>query len=150
VLLVDHGSPIYAVACVRNHLGDQVCELLRREIAGFGVASMERRPGPDYAFNEPLLSSALARPPFNQGEVVILHQFLSPGRHAGPSGDVAEICEEAGRGAPRLATYLTEPIAGDPRVVEVLLRRLETGMQRLRQLRDERRPGAESAGRGGD
>lgn len=149
VLLVDHGSPIYAVACVRNHLGDQVSELLGNEIAGFGVASMERRPGPDYAFNEPLLSSALARPPFNEGDVIVLLQFLSPGRHAGPSGDVAEICGEAGRGAPGLATYLTEPIAGDPRVVEVLLRRLEKGMQRLLQLRDER-PGAEPAGHSGD
>ncbi|HEU5080616.1 MAG TPA: cobalamin biosynthesis protein CbiX [Opitutaceae bacterium] len=135
VLLVDHGSPLYPVALVRNFLGDQVEKILGDEIAGFGVASMERRPGPDYAFNEPLLASALSRPPFNRGDVVVLLQFLSPGRHAGPDGDIAEICGEARRGAPALRTFLTDPIANDERVVETLIQRYEKAAQRIARLK---------------
>lgn len=129
VVLVDHGSPQSAVAEVRNHLGEQVSALLKDHISLLGVASMERRPGPQYAFNDPLLSVALTTPPFGEGDVVVLLQFLSPGRHAGPRGDVAEICNEAQRGRRQLATYLTEPIGNDPRVVERLLQRYAEAAQ---------------------
>jgi hypothetical protein len=67
--------------------------------------SMERRPGPAYAFNEPLLERLL-RAPFDAGLVVVGMLFLSPGRHAG-QGDVAAICAaaeaEAAAGAGRCA-----------------------------------------------
>lgn len=129
VLLVDHGSPQPQVAAVRNHLGEQLGVLLEKEVAEIGVASMERRPGEEYAFNEPLLATALSKPPFDEGNVVILLQFLSPGRHAGPNGDIAYICDEATRGRPSLKTVMTEPIANDPLVVEVLIQRArETGI----------------------
>lgn len=129
VLMVDHGSPQSQVAAVRNHLGQQVRELLGSEASEVGVASMERRPGDEYAFNDPMLATALNTPPFNDGDVVILLQFLSPGRHAGPNGDIVYICDEAARGRPSLRTYLTEPIANDPRVIQVLVRRArETGL----------------------
>jgi sirohydrochlorin ferrochelatase len=125
VILVDHGSPQAAVAEVRDHLGEQVNALLKDEISLLGVASMERRPGPQYAFNDPLLSVALTSVPFSEGDVVVLLQFLSPGRHAGPSGDIAEICQEASRGRRQLNTYITDPIGNDPRVVDVLIQRYE-------------------------
>jgi len=123
VLLVDHGSPHYAVTLVRNHLGDQVRALLQNEVALVGVASMERRPGLEYTFADPLLANALAEPPFNDGDVIVLLQFLSPGRHAGEGGDIEEICGEAQRGMPQLRTYLTEPIGQDPRIIELLAQR---------------------------
>jgi sirohydrochlorin ferrochelatase len=123
VLLVDHGSPQYAVTLVRNFLGDQVRALLADEAASVGVASMERRAGPEFAFTDPLLASALATPPFDAGDVIVLLQFLSPGRHAGAGGDIAEICGEAQRGNPQLRTFLTEPIGQDPRIIELLAQR---------------------------
>lgn len=130
VLLVDHGSPQRSVAAVRNHLGLQVDTLLRGEAAVVGVASMERRPGSDYTFNDPLLAVALGTMPFDSGDVIVLLQFLSPGRHAGPDGDIAQICDEAQRGRPQLRTHLTDPIGNDPRVVAVLLQRYEEARQR--------------------
>ena len=51
-------------------------------------------------------------------------QFLSPGRHAGPGGDVATICEaaeaKASKEGRRLHTTMTAPIADDIRLVELL------------------------------
>jgi sirohydrochlorin ferrochelatase len=125
VILVDHGSPQPSVAVVRNHLGEQVRAILGDTVAGLAVASMERREGEAYAFNEPLLATVLSTPPFNQGEVVIALQFLSPGRHAGPGGDIADICHAAEQASPGLQTQMTEPIAADTRLVALLTERLE-------------------------
>ena len=124
VVLTDHGSPQPAVADVRNHLGNQVRALLGDEIEALVVASMERREGDAYAFNEPLLATALRTPPFNCGEVVVALQFLSPGRHAGAGGDIADICEAAEKEQPGLHTQMTDPIAADMRLVDVLAERL--------------------------
>lgn len=125
VVLVDHGSPQAAVAAVRDHLGRQVRAALADEIEALAVASMERREGDAYAFNEPLLATALSTPPFNQGEVVIALQFLSPGRHAGPGGDIATICAVAEAEQDGLQTQMTEPIAVDARLVALLAERLQ-------------------------
>ena len=124
VILVDHGSPQALVAVVRNHLGVQLRAILGDAVAGLAVASMERREGEAYAFNEPLLATALRTAPFNCGEVVIAMQFLAPGRHAGPGGDIAEICQAAELASPGLQTQMTEPIAGDARLVALLAERL--------------------------
>jgi sirohydrochlorin ferrochelatase len=124
VVLVDHGSPQPSVAVVRNHLGAQLRGLLGDTVAGLAVASMERREGAAYDFNEPLLATVLSTPPFNSGEVVVALQFLSPGRHAGPGGDIAEICQSAEEANPGLQTQMTEPIAADARLVALLAERL--------------------------
>jgi sirohydrochlorin ferrochelatase len=123
VILVDHGSPQPAVAAVRNHLGAQVRDELGDEVAGLTVASMERRDGDAYAFNDPLLATALATAPSNQGNVVIALQFLSPGRHAGAGGDIAEICDAAEQAQSGLTTRMTETIATDVRLVDLLVER---------------------------
>jgi hypothetical protein len=124
VVLVDHGSPQAAVTTVRDHLGRQVRAVLGDEIDALAVASMERRDGDAYAFNEPLLATALRTPPFNQGAVVVALQFLSPGRHAGTGGDIATICEAAEAEQGDLQIQMTEPIAVDMRLVELLAERL--------------------------
>lgn len=120
VILVDHGSPTPAVGAVRNHLATQLATLLSREIRGLLAASMERRPGPDYAFNEPLLAQAFDQPGFSEGDVVVAMQFLLPGRHAGPDGDVARICAEARKRHPVLRTTMTELVGAHSELVGIL------------------------------
>ncbi|HTJ77654.1 MAG TPA: cobalamin biosynthesis protein CbiX [Rariglobus sp.] len=123
VVLVDHGSPQPVVTAVRDHLAMQMHAILGGEITGLTAASMERRPDELYDFNEPLLATALSRPPLNTGNVIVALQFLSPGRHAGPDGDVAQICAAARDATPGLVTAMTEPIAGDPRLAIILAER---------------------------
>lgn len=135
VVLCDHGTPQRAVTAVRDRLGRSLACALHGEVEAVAVASMERREGEEYAFNEPLLATRLATPPFDAGEVVVALQFLSPGRHAGPGGDVAAICaaaEAAAREAGReLRTAMTATLADDPRVDEVLARRAAPARARL-------------------
>lgn len=120
VALVDHGSPARAVAEVRNELS---CRLAGQLGPDFTVApcSMERRDGAAYDFCEPLLAGLLRQPGWNAGEVTIAMQFLLPGRHAGPGGDVAEICREAeAAGGGKLRTAMTALVAEHPLLVEIL------------------------------
>jgi sirohydrochlorin ferrochelatase len=125
VVLVDHGSPQREVIAVRDILGQQVAHFLDKEIDRLAVASMECRPGTEYDFCEPPLATLLHRPGFAQGHVVVVQQFLSPGRHAGPAGDLVNICNAAERAQPGLKTYLTNPIGADPRLIEVLADRYQ-------------------------
>ena len=120
VVLVDHGSPKPAVAAVRDRLGPTLAAALGTEAAGVAVASMERREGPEYAFTEPLLASALRAPGLPAGEVVVAMLFLSPGRHAGEGGDVATICAEAEAARPGLRTHRTALLGSHPAMVELL------------------------------
>jgi len=123
VIVVDHGSPEPGVTAVRDRLGQQLRAMLAREARAVGVASMERRSGPEYDFNEPLLERALATPPFNHGEVVVALQFLQPGRHAGAGGDIAQIVEAARKARPNISIAVTEPLGGAETVLQLLERR---------------------------
>lgn len=124
VVLVDHGSPVPEVTAVRNTLAGQLAVLLEGRASRVAAASMERRAGEAYRFNEPLLEDLLEAPGFREGEVVVAMQFLSPGRHAGPQGDVAGICRTAEARHPGLATRMT-PLLGDyEAVLEILQDRL--------------------------
>jgi sirohydrochlorin ferrochelatase len=84
---------------------------------------MERRPEPEFAFTEPLLADLLRDKIFGQGEVVVALQFLSPGRHAGPGGDIAEICAGAMRAQPDLKIVSTGLVGEDERLADVLAER---------------------------
>ncbi|MBP6865719.1 MAG: cobalamin biosynthesis protein CbiX [Candidatus Didemnitutus sp.] len=126
VALVDHGSPVPVVTRVRDALAEQLQRLLG-EAAIVAPCSMERRPGPDYAFNEPLLEDLLAREGWNCGPVVVAMQFLLPGRHAGPDGDVAEICQRVAAVHPQLVTRLTPLVAEHPRLLDILADRWRAG-----------------------
>ena len=119
-VLVDHGSPQREVVAVRDFLGRQTGRLLGGAVGRLAAASMERRSGPEYDFCEPLLAAVLRSAEFSSGPVVVAQQFISPGRHAGPGGDVAAICTAAEQAQPGLRTHLTELMGGDPRLIEVL------------------------------
>jgi sirohydrochlorin ferrochelatase len=126
VVLVDHGSPARAVAEVRNELSCQLAGQLGPEYT-VAPASMERREGAAYDFCEPLLERLLRSPGWDAGDVTIAMQFLLPGRHAGPGGDVAEICraaEAASGGA--LHTRMTGLVAEHPLLVDILADRWRT------------------------
>ena len=120
VALVDHGSPVKAVTQVRNRLATELRRRLGPDVAGVAACSMERRPGRAYAFNEPLLETLLATPPWNSGPVVVAQLFLLPGRHAGPGGDLALICRRARMNSPGLRTRRTGLLGTQPGLVEIL------------------------------
>lgn len=123
VALVDHGSPAKAVTDVRNELARQLAAQLGPDYT-VAPASMERREGADYDFGEPLLEKLLRSSGWNTGEVIVAMQFLLPGRHAGPDGDVSKICraaEAASGGA--LRTTMTGLVVEHPLLVEILVDR---------------------------
>jgi sirohydrochlorin ferrochelatase len=129
VALVDHGSPVKAVTQVRNRLAAQLRRRLGVSVAGVAACSMERRPGAAYAFNEPLLETLLARPPWNSGPVIVAQLFLLPGRHAGPGGDVEEICRRAREKSPGLRTMRTKLVGEDPALGAILADRFRATRQ---------------------
>lgn len=120
VILVDHGTPMRSVNAVREEMTHQLAACLGDSVRCIAAASMERRPGPAYAFNDPLLENLLGSGEFGQGDVVIALLFLFPGRHAGPGGDIERICTQARSRCPRLRLHITAPVAHHPALPEVL------------------------------
>lgn len=120
VALVDHGSPVAAVTAVRDELARQLAARLGPRVAAVAPCSMERRPEPAYAFNEPLLAGLLDSAPWNAGRVIVALQFLAPGRHAGKDGDVAKICRAAEAKHPGLETRPTALVGAHPLLIEIL------------------------------
>ena len=127
VTLVDHGTPRLAVNKVRNHVARQLAEILIDHASIVEASSMERREGHEYAFNEPLLEDLLGKGEFRK-DVVLSMLFISPGRHAGPGGDIAKIREEAERTHKGLRTFASDLFATHPEVVELLAERFEEGL----------------------
>lgn len=92
VLVVDHGGPSAISAAVRDTTAHALAALLGPEVSAVAAASME---GEEHPHNHPLLADQLRADGWNRGAVVVAPLFLSPGRHAGPDGDVAEIIRAA-------------------------------------------------------
>eukprot|EP00112_Aurelia_sp_Birch-Aquarium-sp1_P005758 Seg16521.2 transcript_id=Seg16521.2/GoldUCD/mRNA.D3Y31 product="hypothetical protein" protein_id=Seg16521.2/GoldUCD/D3Y31 len=129
VVVVDHGTPAPEVNAVRNELTDKVRNLLDNEAASVTASSMERREGAEYDFNEPLLEKALERVEHSDSsnpiDVIVSLLFLSPGRHAGAGGDIAEICEEALEKNGQLCIQTTELLSHDYGLLDILASRAE-------------------------
>ncbi len=126
VILVDHGSPEPKVTAVRNLVASRLREGLGNRVERVEAASMERREGPEYAFNEPLLENLLGRPGFDRGRVIVAMMFLLPGRHAGPDGDVARICRRAEAAHPGLETVMTSLVGEHEGLLEILADRVRS------------------------
>lgn len=127
VIVVDHGGPSPASATLRDQLAAEVRTLLGSEVGPLTAASME---GAEHAHNRPLLADALAAPGFDRGDVVIAPLFLSPGRHAGPKGDLAQIARAAETSLSTLRCHFTELVGTHPRAAGVLAEALRAALAR--------------------
>lgn len=85
VVVVDHGGPSAASARLRDEISTAVRGILEAEIGPLVGASME-------GAHPPLLEDQLRARGFAGHDVIVAPLFLSPGRHAGPEGDIARIC----------------------------------------------------------
>jgi protoheme ferro-lyase len=123
VVLVDHGSPSPKITEVRK-------DIARTLAADYGLnldqVVMERRQGKEYDFNGELLATWL-RQQAEQGttSVIVAMLFFLPGRHAGPNGDVEEICNSVVADHPQLRFNITPLISEHPLLLDVLKDRLE-------------------------
>ena len=111
------------------------------------ACSMERREGPEYDFNEPMLEAVVADPKLrstgdgSSGDdpdlLVVAMLFLQPGKHAGEGGDIDEMIfpkqdataaaaastsTSAGHGA-GLALAKTALLTPHPKVIALLAER---------------------------
>ena len=125
IAMVDHGSPRADVAAVRDAVAQQLAKGLQGRVTTVQACSMERRVGERYDFNEPLLSRVLGMPEFLRHPVIVAQLFISPGKHAGPHGDIHMICQEAQNKQPSLRVYRTKSIGAHPLILDVLFERLE-------------------------
>ena len=125
VILVDHGTPTPGVNAVRNFVATQLSTVLGDEVRCVRAASMERRPGEAFDFNEPLLENLLGTDGFASGDIVLAMLFLSPGRHASSNGDVAQICAKAIEKFPRLKVHMTDLVSCHPGLIDILVERLK-------------------------
>ncbi len=120
VIVVDHGGPSPASAIVRDAVADAALAELGAEVSRLTPASMESPDGPEFDFNRPLLAEALRSPGLSPGPVLVAPLFLSPGRHAGPGGDLARIAEEERVRAPGLRCIFTGLVGTHPMAIEEL------------------------------
>jgi hypothetical protein len=110
VIVVDHGGPSPLSAALRDSLAASLSVILGSDTGPVIAASME-------GTHPPLLADTLDK---MTGEVVIALLFLSPGRHAGIEGDVAQICRAAEVRSPGLRCHLTGLVGTHSRVTESL------------------------------
>jgi sirohydrochlorin ferrochelatase len=108
VVVVDHGGPSPASAALRDQLAGQVATKLGRESDTVVAASME-------GAHPPLLADQLSCAGLTGQDVVVAPLFLSPGRHAGPGGDIARICA-----ASAARCHITDLVGTHPLAIDAL------------------------------
>ncbi len=127
IILVDHGSPIPSVTAVRHYLADALRERFGQTIR-LREAVMERRPGDAYDFNGELLEEVL----LTEGErdsktpIALSLLFLSPGRHAGPGGDIEAIRARVGQRFPHWTIHISGLVGDHPDLIPILADRLDS------------------------
>jgi hypothetical protein len=125
VAMVDHGTPAPEVNRLRNAVAADLGVLLKDSSIAVTAASMERRDGAEFAFNEPLLENLNSRMAGMTEDLVVAMFFLLPGRHAGEGGDVVEICQDLLSRQAFSRVRTTDLIGEHPLLREILMDRLE-------------------------
>jgi len=125
IILTDHGTPSRNVNAVRVKLAEQLLHHLPGHVPLL-QAAMERREGPEYDFNGPLLQDMLEHLARENGAVniAISMLFISPGRHAGEGGDIADICDRVMQRHPGLKVHISPLVGDNPRLIDILCDRL--------------------------
>ncbi|MFP4171836.1 MAG: CbiX/SirB N-terminal domain-containing protein [Candidatus Hydrogenedentota bacterium] len=120
VILVDHGSKHAAANDMLVHVAQAY-----REATGAAIvepAHME--------LAEPTIEQAFARCVEQGARLVIVHPyFLSPGRHS--TTDIPRLAAQAAANHPGVAYRVTEPLGLDPRLTDVIQRRVEETLDTL-------------------
>ena len=126
IILVDHGSPSRKVTDVRIKLAGQLSPYLPEQVPLL-QAAMERREGPEYDFSGPLLEDLLEKLARENDvlNVAVSMLFISPGRHAGPGGDIAGICGQVMQHYPGLTVHISPLVGDSPLLIDLLFRRLQ-------------------------
>lgn len=120
VLVLDHGTPNRAVHDARELVGAQLRARLGDSVRVVGTSCMERRDGPEFDFNDPLLDVALEYYGITAGVVVVALLFLSQGRHAGADGDIEHILTGVRAKHPDVDIRVTEPLGTHELLSEIL------------------------------
>jgi hypothetical protein len=125
LILVDHGSPSPQVIAVRTWLAARLRDRLGPDAVLY-EAVMERRPGPEYDFNGDLLETVLYRLAAADpvSPVILCMLFLSPGRHAGPAGDITAICHRVESAIDGFRVYPSPLVSTHPTLIPILADRL--------------------------
>jgi hypothetical protein len=125
VVVVDHGGPAPVSASLRDRLASEIGTRLGALIGPLAGASME---GGEHRHNRPLLAEVFDRPGFDAGDVVLAPLFLSPGRHAGPGGDLARIAGEAAARRPALRPHFAGLVGNHPAAAAALAAAIRTAI----------------------
>jgi len=126
IILVDNGSRRPDAVLNLRRLAGQLASYLPEHIPLL-QAVMERREGPEYDFNGSLLQDLLEKLARENKvlNVAISMLFLSPGRHAGEGGDIAEICGYATQNHPGLTVHISPLVGENPLLIDLLCDRLQ-------------------------
>lgn len=124
-VLVDHGSPTPDVNEVRQKVAVDLERLFGIDVK-LSQAVMERRKGKKYDFNGELLEGWLIKKA-RSGEksAIVCMMFLLPGRHAGPGGDIEEMCTSIMQQYTDFKILITPLVGEHPKLVPLLLSRLK-------------------------
>lgn len=127
IAMVDHGTPYQPVNTLRNSVAAQLAKRLNLPVQ---ACSMERRPGSEYAFNEPLLENLQCLEGKGDARLVLSMFFLLPGRHAGTGGDVEEIADSLVGGGEFKSVEICELLALHPLLTKILIDRYKDAQRR--------------------
>lgn len=117
LILVDHGSEQSAANDLLLEVADRV-----RESSGFAIVEPAHM---DLA--EPSIEQAFARCVRRGASFVVVHPyFLAPGRHS--TKDIPRMAEEAAAKYPHVGYCITEPLGLDPRMIEIVMRRVHEAL----------------------
>lgn len=110
VVLVDHGSPQRNVEELRRKVANAMStEFFDRSLpCVVTFASMERKPGDEYSFCDPLLETELHRIASTSDSLILAHLFFLPGTHGGPGGDIDQICARVSKVRHHFALFCLE------------------------------------------